>query len=131
MYLVLRRQVVGGVVLWSTLALAFAGLLLAGWATGQGSLSGLPILTGRAVLSGRIPGGGRPFTVGAVHDGKVVRKGTILPGGHFTLRVPPGNYQVGLWIPGQRPSASFLACTTQTTVRDGRTTVVNLYCVWH
>jgi hypothetical protein len=39
-------------------------------------------VSGRAILVGRVPGGSRPFTVGAVRGGKIVKTAEVRPGGH-------------------------------------------------
>lgn len=85
-------------------ACVLVGLLLGGCASGDGSVSG------QLHLSGRIPGGGRAFTVGAVQAGQVVARTKVRRGGRFTFSAPAGHYQVGLWIPGQPPTAARLTC---------------------
>ena len=94
------------------------------------SLAGSSV-SGRAILVGRVPGDGRPFTVGAVRDGKIVQTAAVRPGGHFRLAVPAGHYQVGLWIPGARRSVFYMTCIVHTTVRTEHTSTTNLQCVWH
>jgi hypothetical protein len=107
------------------------GPLLAGCTNSQAGSRAESSMSGRAVLVGRLPGGGRPFTVGAVHDGKIVKTTEVRPGGRFRLAVPPGHYQVGLWIPGARQTISYMTCVTQTTVKVAHTSRTNLQCVWH
>jgi hypothetical protein len=108
-------------------------LMLTGCAGSQSnaSLSAESSVTGRAILVGRLPGGGRPFTVGAVRDGKIIETAKIQPGGHFRLVVPPGHYQVGLWIPGARLSVPYMSCAVPTTVKPEDTSPLNLQCDWH
>jgi hypothetical protein len=88
-------------------------------------------VTGRAILVGRLPGGGRPFTVGAVRDGKVMATVKVRPGGHFRLVVPAGHYRIGLWIPGAQLSIHYMSYTGSTTVKTGDTSLLNLNGVWH
>jgi hypothetical protein len=111
-------------------ALAFA-LVLSGCATAvqQGSVAG------HALLYGMVPGGGRRLTIGAVGDGKLLAAAKIRPnGGRFDLSVPPGGYQVGLWLPGARqlaPKWMICAAPIKVSVIPGRETAVTLTCFWH
>ena len=99
-----------------------AGLLLAGCATGNGTLSGrLPIIRG-------MDGNGQVSTVAAIHDGRVVAQVNVRPGGRFTLSVPAGSYQVGLWAPDQPPG--IIECPGYATVGSGQTATVNLVCTY-
>jgi hypothetical protein len=107
------------------------GPLLAGCTNSQAGSRAESSVSGRAILVGRLPGGGRSFTVGAVRDGKIVKTTEVRPGGHFRLAVPPGHYQVGLWIPGGHQTVSYMTCITYTTVKAARTSRTNLQCVWH
>jgi hypothetical protein len=113
-------------------AVVIAGLVLSA-CTGPARQSSVGSVSGRANLYGRVPGEGRPFTVGAVQDGKVVATAKLHPGGGpFNLAVPPGKYQVGLWIPGIRQlTVAFMTCATDATVHPGRSAVITLTCDWH
>ena len=103
-------------------AAALGGLLLAGCAGGNGTLSGqVPIVRG-------VDSNGQVVTVEAVHDGRVAAQVKVRPGGRFTLSVLPGSYQVGLWPPGQPPGV--IECPGYATVGGGQTATVNLVCTW-
>lgn len=122
-----RRSAAGA----SLAALAALALVLPGCAAAaqQGSV------TGQAVLSGRVPGGGRPLTVGAVRGGTILATAEIRPtGGRFDLRVRPGRYQVGLWLPGAQqlvPKWMICAAPTNVSVTAGQAAAVTLSCSWH
>ncbi len=114
----------------SVAALACIAALLFGLPGCVGPRSASAI-SGRAILTGRVPGSGRPFTVGAVRNGKIIKTAKVRPGDRFNLTVPPGHYKVGLWIPGTRQSPLYLTCIAHTTVNPGETSTVNLECMWH
>jgi hypothetical protein len=105
---------------FTLLAVAFVGLLLAGCAAGDGTLRG------RAPLINGVPGNGQMSIVVAVHAGRVIDQAKVRPGEPFTLSVPPGSYQVGLWPPGQPPGV--IECPGYATVSGGQTATVTLEC---
>jgi hypothetical protein len=98
------------------------GLLLAGCAAGNGTLSGrLPIIRG-------VDSNGHVSTVAAIHEGRVVAQVKVRPGGRFTLSVPAGSYQVGIWPPDQPPGV--IECPGYATVNSDQTATVNLVCTY-
>jgi hypothetical protein len=124
-----QRPVRAAVLTWA--AAVLLGSLLAGCTNSRVGSPAQSSVSGRAILVGRLPGGGRPFTVGAIRDGEIVKTTEVQPGGHFRLAVPPGHYQVGLWIPGAQQTVSYMTCITNTTVKAAHTARTNLQCVWH
>jgi hypothetical protein len=109
------------------IATALLGPVLAGCTSSRPDSS----VSGRAILVGRLPGHGQPFTVGAVRNGKVIKTTEVHPGEYFRLAVPPGHYQIGLWVPGARHSVLYMTCVVPTTVKAGHPSRTNLQCVWH
>ena len=73
-----------------------------------------------------VPGNGQMSIVVAVHAGRVIDQAKVRPGEPFTLSVPPGSYQVGLWPPGQPPGV--IECPGYATVSGGQTATVTLEC---
>jgi hypothetical protein len=121
MHLVGKGRQERGVIALS--AVALGGLLLAGCAAGNGTLSG------RVPISSGVDGKGQIQvpTVVAIHDGRVVAQVKVQPGRRFTLSVPPGSYQVALSSPGQ-PLGESIECPGYATVGGGQTATVNLVC---
>jgi hypothetical protein len=58
-------------------AAALIGLVLAGCTNSRTGSRAEGSVSGRAILAGRLPGDGRPFTIGAVRDGKIVRTAAV------------------------------------------------------
>lgn len=104
-------------------AVVSVGLLLAGCGPGNGTISG------RVPLHG-VGGSGQVLTVVAIHAGRVVTQAKVRPGGHFTLSVPPGTYQVGISTPGLSGSLEAIECPGQASVRGGQSITVDLVCLY-
>lgn len=110
-----------------------AGPAAGNWGSSASRAAPAPAATlfGRAVLTGRVPGGGRPLIIGVVRDGTVLATARVTPGGRFAFTVPAGRSEIAVWLPGARPGPSNAICHETVVAAARRRTVANLTCVWH